>query len=258
VIGGPSTPPAGTTETMTGQVAIVTGGGSGIGLATARTLVTRGATVVVFDTDVSHLNDLGAGSRLTGVKVDVADSHQVDVSVTEVVEHHGRIDVLVNNAGVLRWGSTTTTSEDDWDLVLDVNLKAVWLMSRAVASAMKSGGDGGSIVNVASNMAVKGVPNQIAYSASKGGVVALTRSMAVDLGPDGIRVNCVNPGHVHTPMGDSASEKLGLTPEGIAAKYPLQRIGEPTEIAAMIAFLAGPEATFVTGAIVAVDGGNTA
>jgi NAD(P)-dependent dehydrogenase (short-subunit alcohol dehydrogenase family) len=131
------------------------------------------------------------------------------------------------------------------------------LLCREVAGVMKAQGSG-SIINVASNMAVKGVANQLAYSASKGGVVALTRSMAVDLGPSGIRVNCVNPGHIHTPMGDSASRQLGLTDQAIKQRYPLQRIGEADEVAQTIAYLASDAASFVTGAIIAVDGGNTA
>lgn len=113
-------------------------------------------------------------------------------------------------------------------------------------------------MNVASNMAVKGVANQLAYSASKGGLVSLTRSAAVDLGPRGIRVNCVNPGQIRTPMGDSAIERLGLTAETLRERYPLQRIGTPEEVAQAISYLASPSAAFITGAILAVDGGNTA
>jgi NAD(P)-dependent dehydrogenase (short-subunit alcohol dehydrogenase family) len=237
-----------------GKVAVVSGGGSGIGLASASLLAKQGLTTYVFDVEVSAVTDTG---DLKVVKVDISDARAVAVAVRSVADAEGRIDALVNSAAVLRWGGTTDTTEADWDIVLAVNLKGTWLLCREVASVMKAQRSG-SIINVASNMAVKGVANQVAYSASKGGVVALTRSMAVDLGPSGIRVNCVNPGHIHTPMGDSASRRLGLTDEAIKQRYPLQRIGEADEVAQTIAYLASDAASFVTGAIIAVDGGNTA
>lgn len=233
------------------------GGGSGIGYATTTLLAERGFTTYAFDSDLSRIGDEVQSGTFAAIGVDISDSSAVAAAVAQVDAAHGRIDILVNSAGVLRWGGTTDTSEDDWDLVFAVNLKGAWLLSREVASVMKRQRSG-SIVNVASNMAVKGVANQIAYSASKGGVVALTKSMAVDLGPSGIRVNCVNPGHIHTPMGDSASQRLGLTSEGIQQKYPLQRIGEADEVAQTIVFVASDSASFMTGAVIAVDGGNTA
>lgn len=242
---------------LVGKVAIVAGGGSGIGYATARMLAELGATTVVLDLRMPGFEDVSGTPRLEGDVVDISDARAVDAVVARITERYGQIDVLVNSAGILRWGGTIDTSEEDWERVLAVNLKGTWLMCRSVAAVMKEH-QSGSIVNVASNMAVKGVANQVAYSASKGGVVALTKSMAVDLGPSGIRVNCVNPGHIRTPMGDSASQRLGLTAEGIRSKYPLGRVGDVDEVARMIVFLAADLDGFTTGAVVAVDGGNTA
>jgi NAD(P)-dependent dehydrogenase (short-subunit alcohol dehydrogenase family) len=237
------------------KVAIVTGGGSGIGLATARILAARGAAVAVFDLDLSRLEQQ---SGLSGHRVDVTSEDEVSAGVAAVFEQHGRIDILVNSAVAFRWGHTVDTLADDWDLMLAVNLKGTWLMGRQVAAVMKEQG-WGSIVNIGSNMGMKGIANQMAYSASKGGVIALTRSMAVDLGPSGIRVNCINPGHTHTPLADWAAAGLGLDEEvTVREKYPLQRVGEAEELGRVIAFIASDDNSFMTGAIVPVDGGYTA
>lgn len=236
------------------RTAIVTGGRSGIGQSTARILAERGFRVLAIDVAASD-GALPAG--VSAAIADIRDHDQVDRVVSDFAAETGRIDVLVNSAGVLRWGGTTETTEEDWDMLFDTNVKGTWQLSRSVIPHMVAAGSG-SIIHVASNMGMKGVANQIAYSASKGAVIALTRSMAVELGPSGIRVNCVNPGHISTPMGDGAALRLGLTAEGIRDRYPLGRIGRADEVAQTIAYLADGESSFVTGAILAVDGGYTA
>ncbi|WP_417554907.1 SDR family NAD(P)-dependent oxidoreductase [Microbacterium sp.] len=236
------------------RTAIVTGGRSGIGRATAQLLVERGLRVLAVDVAAPE-GTLPRG--MSAAVVDIRDHDQVESAVSDFVAENGRIDVLVNSAGVLRWGGTVETTEDDWDMLFDTNVKGTWQLSRSVIPHMVAAGRG-SIVHVASNMGMKGVANQIAYSASKGAVIALTRSMAVELGPSGIRVNCVNPGHISTPMGDGAALRLGLTLEGIRERYPLGRIGHADEVAQAIAYLAEEQSSFITGAILAVDGGYTA
>jgi NAD(P)-dependent dehydrogenase (short-subunit alcohol dehydrogenase family) len=238
-----------------GKVVVVTGAGSGIGLGAARRIAAEGGRVVRMDRDADALAASADGDQ-HDVVVDVADAASVDRARDEVLAEHGSVDAVVTSAGVLVWGGTTDTTEADWDTVLRVNLTGTWLVCRAFAGGMVERG-GGAIVTVASNMGLRGVGNQVAYSASKGGVIALTRSMAVDLGPSGVRVNCICPGHIVTPMSDQATLRLGLTDEGIRAKYPLARVGQPEEVATAIAYLASDEASFLTGAIVPVDGGYT-
>jgi NAD(P)-dependent dehydrogenase (short-subunit alcohol dehydrogenase family) len=239
-----------------GKVVVVTGAGSGIGLGAARRIAAEGGTVVRMDRDAASLAASADGGDQHDVVVDVADAASVDRARDEVLAAHGGVDAVVTSAGVLVWGGTADTTEADWDHVLRVNLTGTWLVCRAFAGAMAERGRG-AIVTVASNMGLRGVANQVAYSASKGGVIALTRSMAVDLGPSGVRVNCICPGHIVTPMSDTATQRLGLTEDGIRAKYPLARVGQPEEVATAIAYLASDEASFLTGAIVPVDGGYT-
>jgi len=239
-----------------GKVVVVTGAGSGIGLGAARRIAAEGGTVVRLDRDADALAASADTGKQHDVVVDVADAASVDRARREVLAAHTGVDAVVTSAGVLVWGGTTDTTEADWDTVLRVNLTGTWLICRAFAGGMVERGRG-AIVTVASNMGLRGVANQVAYSASKGGVIALTRSMAVDLGPSGVRVNCICPGHIVTPMSDQATQRLGLTAEGVRAKYPLARVGQPEEVATAIAYLASDEASFLTGAVVPVDGGYT-
>ncbi len=248
-----------------GKVALVSGGGSGIGRASALAFAREGAQVVVFERSreaargfETFLADQGLeGHSLT---VDVSRTRDVQRGVAAVTIRFGAIHVLVNNAGVEHAAAVHETAEADWDRVLGVNLKGVFLLSRQVLPVMLRGG-GGAVVNVGSISGLLGWPLYAAYAASKGGVIQLTRQMAVDYARHNIRVNCVCPGTTWTPLIERllAQEK---DPEAakavIAARHPLGRFAKPEEIAEAILFLASEEASFVTGAVLPVDGGYTA
>jgi NAD(P)-dependent dehydrogenase (short-subunit alcohol dehydrogenase family) len=245
---------------LSGKVAIITGARSGIGLATARLFAAEGSSVVLAD-----IKDPGAeadviGSRCTAVCVDVADAQAVRQLVDGTVERFGRLDVLVNNAGVELAKRITETEEADWDRLMSVNLKGVFLCSRAAIPAMRRCG-GGVIVNVASELGIVGGSEIAAYCASKGGVVQLTKAMAVDHAVENIRVNCVCPGPIATGLLEgiiAAAPDPEAEERSIVSKTLLKRLGRPEEIARVILFLASEDASYMTGSIVAVDGGWTA
>jgi NAD(P)-dependent dehydrogenase (short-subunit alcohol dehydrogenase family) len=246
---------------LDGRVAVVTGGSRGIGAATARVLAAQGARVVIGDLDGGLGQQLAEELDGRFVVTDVSSAAEVDELMETAVRQFGGLDILVSNAGVVLAKSTQETSEEEWQRVISINLTGVWLCGRAAIPHMARRG-AGSIVNVASNAGLVGFPNAAAYCASKGGVVQLTKAMALDCAPLGIRVNAVCPGHTRTPMAErfvsSQADPDAFLADFIGRQHPLGRMAEPEEIARSICFLAGPDASFLTGAIVPADGGFTA
>jgi NAD(P)-dependent dehydrogenase (short-subunit alcohol dehydrogenase family) len=252
---------------FTDRVAIVTGAGSGIGRAAAEILASEGAAVGVLDlrreaADETVSAITAAGGRALAVAANVAAADEVEDAVAKVVAEFGALHALYNNAGCDSTGSVANATEDDWDRAMNVNAKGTYLVSRAAVPHLKAAG-GGAIVNQGSVAALVAVPNFASYCAAKGAVVALTRSMAIDLAPHGIRVNVICPGTVFTPLMEPMLRARGDgdLEAGLAktlVKYPIGRLGTPEEIASVAAFLASDDASFLTGSVIAADGGMTA
>lgn len=245
------------------DVAIVTGAGNGIGRATAARFAQEGAKVVISDVDEAGLAETkqqieSAGGTVSLVTGNVASRDDVQKMVDTAVTNYGKLTVLINNAGITRDGLTTRIkdgevrlmSDDKWDAVLDVNLKGTWLCCQLAAVPMMEGGYG-RIVNTASISALGNI-GQVNYAASKAGVMGLTRTLALEWARHGIAVNCIAPGGTKTSMTAAIPEKIL---ENAVKSIPLQRFAEPEEIAAVHAFLASKEASFITGQTIFVDGG---
>lgn len=246
---------------LTGKVAVVTGGASGIGSATARTLAECGAKVTIFDRHAE------AGARACAEIIaavgscyfqpcSVNDARQVQNAIDAVARTHGRIDILVNNAGIQLYGDVVSTSEEDWDTLMSINLRGAFLVSKYVIPHMLQ--HGGAVVNVGSVQSFTAVANSVAYVTAKHALLGLTRAMSLDYAQRGIRVNCVCPGAIDTPMlrwAASLSEDPDAVIRNCDRMHPLGRIGTAEEVAHAIAYLASPLASFITGAALVVDGG---
>ena len=244
------------------KIAIVTGAAAGIGAATARLFAKEGAKVVVADFDGAGAETIaaGLGNSATAVRVDVRQASSVRDMIAATKAAFGRLDILVNNAGKGVMGTVVTTEEAAWDDIMATNLKSVYLCSKHAIPLMREGG-GGTIVNTASNVAQVGIPNRAAYVASKGGVTALTRAMALDHVADKVRVNAVAPGVVWSDYYERMLKSLP-DPEafvaGLKARSPMGRMGTPEEIAHAILYLAADESAFANGSTLTIDGAHTA
>ena len=239
---------------LDGKIAIVTGGSKGIGYSIAERFTNEGAKVIICSRNKSELSEAAAKIGCESYQLDVSDSKGVKSMVEWFSKKHGQLDILVNNAGLIRSGRISDTTEEDWDLQINVNLKGPFLMSNIFLPHMN---EGSSILNISSTVGLRAMRGAVAYCASKGGVVNLTKAMALDLAGK-IRVNCICPAVVDTPMVDERVQAGNISRELLDNVQPIGRMGKPEEIAAMALHLCGPEAEWTTGSIITVDGGQTA
>jgi NAD(P)-dependent dehydrogenase (short-subunit alcohol dehydrogenase family) len=250
---------------LLGKAALVTGAAAGMGQATARLLAAEGAAVVLADLDLAGAEETAAEIRAAGgqavaVRCDVATSADCMAAVGTAVSEFGGLDILVNSAGIIRRADVVETTEEEWDRVMAVNVGSVFLTGKHAVPVMAAG-SGGSVVNIGSGWGLKGGDQAVSYCASKGAVVNLTRAMAIDHGPQGIRVNCICPGDTDTEMLRSEARQLGLE-EGAfleeSADRPLKRLGTPQDIAQAVLYFSSDSSAWVTGSTLVVDGGGLA
>ena len=244
------------------KIAIVTGAGSGIGRARAIALAREGAKVALVGRRKERLEETAhkIGDSALVLAADLSNPDEVICVVQQTVAHFGGINVLLNNAGVLHIGTAEQITPEQWDETFNVNVRGLWLLSRAVVPPMRKAG-GGSIINMASVLGINGARNRAAYAASKGAVVLLTKCMAIDHGPENIRVNAICPSFVETDLTaaviSKAPDPASIRSERIAV-HPIGRLGQPEDIAGMAVYLASDESAWVTGSVFPVDGGYLA
>ena len=245
---------------LVGKNAIVTGGASGIGLATCRRLARDGVGIAVWDLDFAGAQRTAAelvasGARAVACNVDVSNRAQINAAVERVHAELGPVQILVNNAGMTSFRPFLEVTEAEWDRVMSVNLKSLLLCTQAVLPDMLSAA-WGRVINISSSSAQSGAARMTTYASSKGGVVAFTKSLALEFAEAGITVNNIPPGFVDTPMLQASSEKVVGGIAGQAAKSPMKRPGRPEDVAAACAFLASEEAGYITGLTLGVNGGR--
>jgi 2-hydroxycyclohexanecarboxyl-CoA dehydrogenase len=240
------------------KIALVTGGGGGIGAAISKRLASEGAVAVVTDANLETAQQVAAsivaaGQSAVALQADISKPDACRSLVADVQSQFGRIDVLVNNAGIMRRGNILDVSEDDWNITFAVNITAMYHLSRAVIPGMIAQG-GGAIVNTASQWGLHPAPNHIAYNVSKAAVASFTQNLGRDYASHKIRVNGVCPGEVHTPMLEAGVKRSGRTMADLDKLVPFGRVGKPEEIAALVAFLASDEAPYMCGSLVEITG----
>lgn len=242
----------------TNKVAIITGGGGGIGLAIAKRFIQHQILTVIIGRDKEKLNAAAAelGPLCQPICQDLNDLSSIPRLVQQIIDRYGRIDIVVNNAGINQKKDFTDVSDEDFQRVLHINLSSVFALSREVVRYMETAGSG-VIINISSMAAQYGIPKVIAYSASKSAIEGMTRAMAVELAPKGIRVNCIAPGFIATDMSEKALNGDTERKQKVMSRTPMGRLGEPADIGDAALYLASDGAGYVTGVVLPIDGGNS-